>query len=165
MRRLRALAACSALLVAGLPAFCIPAAQADDPRPAVAIVVHPGVTVEDLTMDQLRRIFLAEQQYWSASESKIILLVRAPTAYERDLVLDRIYRMDEDRFRQYWIAKMFRAEVPSGPKIVFSTNMARELVTTIPGSITFIPAADVGDAVKVLRIDGKLPGDADYPLK
>jgi hypothetical protein len=43
--------------------------------------------------------------------------------------------------------------------------MARELVTAIPGAITFLPLDAVTPDVKVLRIDGKLPGDAGYPLR
>jgi hypothetical protein len=60
---------------------------------------------------------------------------------------------------------MFRAEVPRGPKIVFSTDMTLDLVIAIPGSISFIRADDVTDEVKVVRVDGALPADADYPLK
>jgi hypothetical protein len=140
------------------------AGQADQgqDRP-VAIVVHPDTDITNLTMQQLRDIFLAEQQYWP-DKSRIVLLVRAPAAYERTFVLNRIYQMSEAQFRRYWIAKMFRAEVPSGPRVVFSSNMALGLVTAIPGSITFMLASDVGPEVKVVRIDGKLPTEAGYPL-
>ena len=137
--------------------------RADGPG-SVAIVVHPSVEVESLTMTQLRRIFLADQQFWP-DKSRITLLVRAPGAVEREMVLEQIYQMDEAQFRRYWIAKIFRAEVASGPKIVLSSNMARELVTAIPGSITFMPAADVEPSVKVLRIDGALPDEPGYPLQ
>jgi hypothetical protein len=81
------------------------------------------------------------------------------------VVLDKIYRMDEDQFRQYWIGKMFRAEVAGGPKIVYSSDMALTLIASIKGSITFIPAAAVTGDVKVLKIDGKLPADPGYVLK
>lgn len=60
---------------------------------------------------------------------------------------------------------MFRAEVPRGPKIVFSSDMALDLVVAIPGSISFMLASDVTDNIKVLRIDGALPADEGYPLK
>jgi hypothetical protein len=73
--------------------------------------------------------------------------------------------MSEAQFRQYWIAKMFRAEVPRGPKIVLSAGMALDLVVAIPGSISFTRADSVTDSVKVVRIDGLLPGDPGYPLK
>lgn len=130
---------------------------------AVVIVVHPQVDIDDLSLAQLKSIFLAEQQHWQ-DRSRITLLVRAAIAPERDLVLTKIYGMSEDRYRQYWIAKMFRSEVASGPKIVFSTDMLRDLVTVIPGSIGFVPMSEVGPDLKVIRIDGRLPGDEGYPL-
>ncbi len=130
---------------------------------AVAIVVHPLVPTDDLTLDQLKSIFLAERQHWD-DRSRITLLVRAAIAPERDLILTEIYGMSEDRYRRYWISKMFRSEVASGPKIVFSTDMLRDLVTVIPGSIGFVPVSEVGPDLKVIRIDGKLPGDEGYPL-
>ena len=131
---------------------------------AIAIVVHQDTPVDDLSMEELRSIFLADQQFW-ADRTRISLLVRAPKSDERDFVLTRIYQMSEAQFRQYWIAKMFRAEIPRGPKIVFSTDMTLDLVVAIPGSISFISANQAGSNVKVVRIDGKLPSDDGYPLK
>ncbi len=130
----------------------------------IAIVVHKDTDVENLSMVELRNIFLANQQFWS-NRKRIVLLVRAPKSEERDFVLNTIYQMDEAQFRQYWIAKMFRAEVPRGPKIVFSTDMMLELVIAIPGSISFVSADEVTDDVRVIRVDGKLPSDPDYPLR
>lgn len=148
--------------------FCLlpGAAQPEDliGQNGLAIVVHKDTEVDNLSMYELRNIFLANQQFWP-NRSRIILLVRAPESDERDFVLDSIYRMDEARFRQYWIAKMFRAEVPRGPKIVFSTDMTLDLVVAIPGSISFMRADDVTDEIKLIRIDGKLPSDEGYPLK
>ncbi len=130
----------------------------------IAIVVHKGTGIEDLSLGELRSIFLADQQFWS-DRTRITLLVRAPQSDERDFVLNRIYQMTEPQFRKYWIAKMFRSEVPRGPKIVFSTDMTVELVVAIPGSISFIRADEASDAIQVVRIDGKLPSDPGYPLK
>ena len=151
-------------VIAGALAIPFTAARAQGkPRP-LAIVVNSADPVSNISFTELRRIFLGEQQFWP-DHSKVTLLVRAPTAYERTMVLDRIYRMDEDRFRQYWIGKMFRAEVAAGPKIVYSSEMALNLVSAIRGSITFVPLSAVTPEVKVLRIDGKLPSEAGYPLQ
>ena len=159
--KLAAIAACLGVLVLTSPS----ATAQDEPRnKAIAIVVHKNTGVENLSLEELRNIFLANQQFW-ADRTRIILLVRAPKSEERDFVLNRIYQMDEAQFQQYWIAKMFRAEVPRGPKIVFSTDMTLELVLAIPGSISFISADEVTDNVQVVRIDGKLPSDQGYPLK
>lgn len=131
---------------------------------AVAIVVHPATGVDNLSFDQLRRIFHGEQQFWSDGR-RVTLLMRAPAAAERELVLDRIYEMNEDEFREYWIGKMFRAEVAAGPKLVYSSDMARDLVTVIPGAITFVPVSDVSSDSRVVRIDNLLPSDAGYALR
>lgn len=161
-RRFLRLAFCLLLCLIGLPDL----RAADDaviPSP-IAIVVPRGSTVGNLSLDQLRSIFLADQQFWP-DRTRITLLVRAPQSDERDFVLNEIYQMSETQFRQYWIAKMFRSEVPRGPKIVFSTDMTLELVLAIPGSISFIRADEVTDEVRVVRIDGKLPSEAGYPLQ
>ena len=131
---------------------------------AIAIVVHKDTATDNLSLDELRSIFLADQQFWK-NRKRIILLVRAPQSDERDFVLNKIYQMSEAQFRQYWIAKMFRAEVPRGPKIVFSTDMTLELVVAIPGSISFIRADMASYDVKVVRVDGKLPSEPGYPLQ
>lgn len=131
---------------------------------AIAIVVHKDLPVENLSLEELRSIFLADRQFWE-DRTRITLLVRAPQSDERSFVLERIYQMSEAQFRQYWIAKMFRAEVPRGPKIVLSTGMTLDLVVAIPGSISFTRADAVTDDVKVIRVDGLLPSDDGYPLK
>lgn len=141
-----------------------PAASQGPVSSAIAIVVHKDLPVDNLSLDDLRSIFLADQQFWP-DRTRITLLVRAAQSEERTFVLDRIYEMSEAQFRTYWIAKMFRAEVPRGPKIVLSAGMALDLVVAIPGSISFTSADSVTDSVKVVRVDGLLPGDPGYPLK
>ena len=131
---------------------------------AVAIVVHPDTEVENLTFQELRAIFRGERQFWDDGR-RVTLLMRAPVAAERRLVLDKIYGMNEAEFREYWIGKMFRAEVAAGPKLVYSSDMARDLVTVIPGAITFVPLQDVSPETKVVRIDGLLPNEQNYPLR
>ena len=160
IRRLLQMAICVVPLVTATQA----GAQESLAPGAIAIGVHKDTQVDNLSMGDLRSIFLANQQYWP-DRTRITLLVRAPKSDERDFVLDSIYQMTEAQFRQYWIAKMFRAEVPRGPKIVFSTDMTLDLVVAIPGSISFIRSDETSEGVKTVRIDGKLPSDEGYPLK
>ena len=152
-----------AFLFAASPALLAQDVETGNPD-AIAIVVHKDLAVENLSLEELRSIFLADRQFWE-NRTRITLLVRAPQSDERSFVLDLIYQMSEAHFRQYWIAKMFRAEVPRGPKIVLSAGMALDLVVAIPGSISFTRADSVTDSVKVVRVDGLLPGDPGYPLK
>jgi hypothetical protein len=41
----------------------------------------------------------------------------------------------------------------------------RKFVFNVPGAIGYLRPEDVDDSVKVVRIDGHLPSDAEYPLK
>jgi ABC-type phosphate transport system substrate-binding protein len=130
----------------------------------IAVVVHPDTPVSDLSLSEVRKVFLGERQYWN-SKLPVALLIRAPVAREREVVLRVIYQMTEAQFKQYWVAKIFRAEVASPPKIVYSNEMEYDLVTAIPGAIAFVDARNLRPGVKVLRIDGHLPGEKDYPLQ
>ena len=130
----------------------------------IAIVVRPDVPVDNLSFGDLRRVMLGDRQFWG-SNLRVTLLVRAPGARERDVVLKVIYQMSEAQFRQYWIAKVFRAEASSGPRIVYSNEMAAELTSAIPGAIAFVDAAQVPKGLKILKINGLLPGDRTYPLR
>jgi ABC-type phosphate transport system substrate-binding protein len=136
------------------------AAQATD----IAIVVRPDTPVDNLTFAELRRVMRGERQFWS-SNLRVTLLVRAPGARERDIVLKTIYEMSEAQFRQYWIAKVFRAEAAAGPRIVYSNEMAAELAGAIPGAIAFVDASQSPKGMKTLRINGLLPGEKGYPLR
>jgi ABC-type phosphate transport system substrate-binding protein len=136
------------------------APAADD----IAIVVRPDVPIDGLSFADVRKLFLGERQFWPKN-LRVTLLIRAPTARERDVVLKEIYQMSEAQFRQYWISKVFRADVSTGPKIVYSAEMATELVSAIPGAVTFLLASKVPKDLKILKIDGHLPGEKGYPLR
>lgn len=130
----------------------------------VAVIVHAGVPADDLSLTQIRRILLGDRQFWS-SELRVTLLIPASVTPERDVLLKIAYQMSEAQFRRYWIAKVFRAEATVGPKIVYSNKMATELVGAIPGSIVFMDAEQIPKELKVLKINGYLPGEKRYPLR
>ena len=130
----------------------------------IAVVVHPGAPASDLSFTELRKLLLGDRQFWS-SNLRVTLLIRAPAAREREVILKTVYQMTEAQFRQYWIGKVFRAETASGPKIVFSNEEVKELVSALPGSVAFVEASQVPKGLKVLKIDGLLPGEKGYRLR
>lgn len=130
----------------------------------VAVVVHPDTPISNLSLSEVRKVFLGDRQYWNTN-IPVVLMIRAPVARERNVVLQIIYQMSESQFKQYWIAKIFRAEAATAPKVVYSNDMANQLVTAIPGAIAFIDSKDVKPGSKVVRVDGHLPGEPGYPLR
>src|SRR5207248_1586907 len=142
------------LLALVLSLTSMPAVGAE---PDVAVVVHPDVAVENLTTAELRRVVLGDREFWPASV-RITLLLRAPVAHERDVILKNVCQMTEAQFRQHWIGKVFRADTALAPKIAYSNEMAIDLVSRVPGTIAFVNASQVGKGLKVVKIDGRLPG-------
>ena len=129
----------------------------------LAVVVNPQLALENVSRERLRRIFMGDQQFWPSGKP-VTLLVQHPSTEERGQLLRSVFRMSETQFKQYWIAKVFRAEIASGPKTVLSNEMAAHLVNAIPGAIAVMPVAEVPETLKVLRVDGQLPGEAGYGL-
>jgi ABC-type phosphate transport system substrate-binding protein len=152
------------LAVLLLAAICVVALAQKSTNVDIAVVVHPDTPITNLSMAEVRKVFLGDRQYWSTNVP-VVLLIRAPVARERDVVLKRIYQMSDAQFKQYWIAKIFRAESASAPKVVYSNDMANELVSAIPGAIAFIDAREVRPGAKIVRVDGKLPGEPGYQLR
>ena len=171
MRRTVGQRALRTLIAIGVAVFCLALgpspvvrAQAGGAGQDVAVVVHPDVPVDSLTYAELRRILLGDREFW-ASGLRVTLLVRAPVARERDVVVRDVCQMTEAQFRQHWIGKVFRADTATGPKIVYSAEMALDSVTRTPGALTFALASSVaGKGGKILKIDGKLPGQAGYRI-
>jgi hypothetical protein len=86
-----------ASLQLGVLALAIAAPAPND----VAVVVHPAVTVDDLTFGELRHIFLADKMFWS---SKLRVTILIPAGRERLVVLKTVYQMTDAQFRQFWIS-------------------------------------------------------------
>ena len=167
MTRLKGRLATAAVMAAGLavvawsgaPQASAQAAGAGD----LAIVAHEGVPVSGLSLPELRQVFKAERQYWT-KDLPVVLFVRAPVSAERNAVLKVIFQMAEQQFQNYWTAKTFRAEAGTSPKNLTSNELTQRFVAAKPGAIGFIAASDVKPGVRVLRIDGHLPGEPGYAL-
>jgi ABC-type phosphate transport system substrate-binding protein len=159
LKRWTLLAVMAGLLLGRLPPPAAAQATGD-----VAVVVHPDVPVDNLTVSELRRVVLGDREFWPAG-ARITLLLRAPVAHERDVVLKNLCQMTEAQFRQHWIGKVFRADTALAPKIVYSAEMAVAMVNRFPGAIAFVDASLVGKGLKVVKIDGRAPGETGYVLR
>jgi len=129
----------------------------------VAVIVNPKNNVDNLSMAELAKIFRGERQYWR-TDLPVLLLLRAPGSYEREVALRSIFRMTESQYKQYWISRIMRADATSPPAELYSSGMTKEGVSSISGAIACINPSDVRPGVKVVRINGHLPGEPGYPL-
>lgn len=153
----RSLAAFCLLATLGAPAI------AEAPVPVIAVIVHPDVPNRDLALGELRRMFLGDRQFWS-HDRPVTLLVPAPGSGARAAMLAKIYEKTETQYRHYWIAKVFRAEVASAPRVATGPLMS-ELLRGIEGAITVVEVSNIPQGARVLKIDGKGVEDRAYPLR
>jgi hypothetical protein len=143
--------------------LALAAATANPQGPGFAVVASPDVPVSGVTMAELRKLFLGDKQFWS-SNLRVTLLIRAPVARERAVIVWTVCRMSESQFGQHWIGKVMRADCTSSPRQFTSNQAAIDLVRSSPGAIAVVNAAQTG-GLKVLTVDGKKPSEPGYPLQ
>src|ERR1700740_2187507 len=134
------------------------------PEQTLAIVVNRTNPVDNLSFSDLRKFFLGRRSHWSNGR-RIAVVMLDYGQPERETVLEHIYQMDENGYRNHFLRGMFRGEVFMSPKTLASPSVVRKFVFNAPGAIGYLRASDVDDSVKVLRIDGHLPVDKDYVLQ
>jgi ABC-type phosphate transport system substrate-binding protein len=131
----------------------------------VAIIVNGHNPIENLTFEDLRNILLGRRTHWSPGRPISLIVLPSSDSIERRIVLRTVISMDEAAFRRYWLGRVFRAESASAPTNADSLDMIQRAVARIPGAIGVVSLATVGPDVKVVRIDGMLPGHPSFPLR
>jgi len=134
-----------------------------DQSQEVAVAVNPKNPVTNISKSELRRIFAGEKRTWGGGLS-VKLVTRAPGSYEH-VVLLRLLGMTESEYKQYWITQVFHGEAQAEPVALFSNGMQREAISSFPGAIVLVDPKDVKPGMKVLKIDGHLPGEPGYPVR
>ena len=151
----------TAALVEPIPQTSV---QAAHPKEGLAIVVNRENPVESLSMAELRTVFLGERSHWPNGR-RITLVMMEPGQPERDTVLRDVCRMSESDLRRRYLQGLLTGEVLVSPKTLANPIGVRKFVFNVPGAIGYLRPEDVDDTVKVIRIDGHLPADVEYPLK
>jgi|SRR5271156_1301949 len=148
------------LLGLGIPLLAaLVTAQTDD----IAVVASSGNPIDNLSLADLRKILAGTKRVWPDGQA-IKLVTRGPGCRER-LVLLKFLGMSEAEYKQYWTAQVFRGEADAAPIVVPSVGMQKEAFMTFPGALGLVSAKDVKPGMKIIRVDGFLPGDAGYPIR
>jgi ABC-type phosphate transport system substrate-binding protein len=136
----------------------------NDPRQSLAIVVNPSNPVENLSLVELRKIFLGERVRWPNGHRVIVAMLDSGFP-ERDAVLREIYRMTENGYRDHFLKGRYTGDIPVLPKTLSSPEILRRFIFNAPGAIGYLRASDVDSSVKVVSIDGRLPDNREYELR
>lgn len=129
----------------------------------LAIVVNKSNPLAEISLADLRRVFRGQRSRWTNGR-RVTLVMRDPGAPEREAILRALYGLDEDEYRRSFLQAFFTGEAADAPKTLATTNGVLRFVYNVPGAIGYVRASDVDASVKMLRVDGRLPGDPGYRL-
>jgi len=138
--------------------------HAQDKNADLAIIVGKSSSLDSVSSADLAKIFRAEKAKGSDGV-KFVLAMRDPGSPERVAVLSQIYQMTEAEYTKFFLQATFTGAVQSAPKQVSSAAAAKQLVSGTVGAICYVRGGETDDSVKVVKVDGKLPGEDGYPLK
>jgi hypothetical protein len=128
-----------------------------------AIVVNRSNEIDNISSNDLVKYFSAKKKFWPNGK-KVVILLREAGSEEKEVLSKKVYKLSENRLKKMWVGKVYKGEISSPPKVVSSSSAMIKSVMNKEGGIGIVKAKDISDGVKVLRIDGKLPSDAGYPL-
>lgn len=130
----------------------------------LAIVVDRNNPASNLSMGELREIFLGDRHWW-AHDRRIKPIGMEYGTAERETILKKVYKMDDRDLGRYFFFEIYRGAPVTPPTALQNAAQVRRFVASNPGAIGYLRASDVDGSVKVLRINGLLPGDDGYPLR
>lgn len=128
----------------------------------LAIVVNENNRADSLSLAELRKVFLGERRSWAVG-LPIKLVVQGPVGHERTALL-KLLGISEREYKEYWIAQIFRGEADAEPLTLPTAGLVEKAVSIFPGAIALLDAGEVKPGMKVLKLNGHLPGEPGYPL-
>lgn len=137
-------------------------AIAEPEKAALTIVTRKDSSLDGLTIRELKRAYLGERVQ-DPDGTVIVPFNHGSSSPERAAFERIVLGMSADELGRFWIDRKIRGQ-PGGPKSVPSAELLRRVVATVPGAITYFAKTELGADLKIVAIDGKRPGQPDYPL-
>jgi ABC-type phosphate transport system substrate-binding protein len=143
------------LLIAGWSAVAV----AKD----LALVSNKANSLTEVSMPDLIKICTGQTHRWPKGRP-VTLFTRSPASPEMKLALEKIYGLSRQEVEDL-IATANHGRANHPAIIVLDSNQALvEAVASTPGAVGLVDVYSITGAITVLRIEGKLPLEAGYPL-
>lgn len=146
----------AALFLAALLALpALPAAK------NIAVIMSAGSKMADVPLAELVKLCKGTQKAWSDGRS-FMLVMKDPSAADMHTPVQKLFGMAPADL------KTAMAKLNESRQVVKIVETDEELLRTVeatPGAVGIVDVYSINSAVKVLRVDGKLPFDVGYPLK
>jgi hypothetical protein len=144
--------------------FCVGAALAGSALTAIknmAVVASAGSKLQDVPLAELAKLCKGVQKTWADGRS-FTLVMKDPESPDMHVAVQRLFGVPAGEVKSA-IAKLNEARTVV--RVVESDEDLLRTVEATPGAVGILDVYAINSAVKVLRIDGKLPFDTGYALK
>jgi ABC-type phosphate transport system substrate-binding protein len=128
----------------------------------LAIVVDKENPKTEITVEELRAIFLGKQKDWS-NGTRIVPLDLEPGSPERELFNALVLEMEQPEVERYWVDQRMRGS-SGAPRVAPTPGSVVKLGGRVRGLIGYVPLAAADASVKVLKVEGTSPGKPGYKL-
>jgi hypothetical protein len=143
---------CAGVLLAGT---VVPASK------NMAVVAPVGSKLQDVPLAELAKLCKGAQKTWADGQN-FTLVMRDPESPELRVAVQKLFGMPPSEVKSA-IAKL--NETRAVVRIVESDEELLRTVEATLGAVGILDVYAINSAVKVLRVDGKLPFDVGYALK
>jgi hypothetical protein len=133
---------------------------------SLAVIVNPKSSVDSLSSAQLRRLILGDVRSWP-DQKPVAIVSLDPSSPVEQCVMSKVVRLSDAEYRRYLMSAEFRGEEPLKLHPASSDQMAAKMVAGAVTAFAVVDAASVpsiAGSIKIVHINGKLPGEAGYPL-
>lgn len=151
-------------LVAGVIVFTGAPARAGGRTSNVVVVANASVKESDLSLIALREMVMGQRRFWSNGE-RIELIVESADTPARRVFVEQLSGMTEAQFQHYWTSLIFSHRATRPPRKAPDRRLALALVNAIPGALALVEDGIMPDNVRVISVNGLLPGAEGYPLE
>jgi ABC-type phosphate transport system substrate-binding protein len=129
----------------------------------LALVSNKSNALGAITLPELIKVCKAESKSWPDGKP-ITFVMRAPSAPEMKVVLEKVYGMSENEVNGLIVTSNHGR--PNHPAILVA-NSDEDLVNkvaSLPGAVGVVDVYSINSSVSVVKIAGKLPLEPGYLL-
>jgi ABC-type phosphate transport system substrate-binding protein len=129
----------------------------------MALISNKSNSVTTITMPELVKICRGQTRQWPDGKP-VTFITRDPAAADMKLVLDKLYGIPKNELSNV-IAAANHGRINHPAILVVNSDASLvQKVESIPGAVGLVDVYSITSGVAVVRIGGKLPFEAGYPL-
>jgi ABC-type phosphate transport system substrate-binding protein len=127
----------------------------------MAVIASAGSKLQDVPLAELGKLCKGTQKTW-ADGRNFTLVMKDPESPDMHVAVQKLFGVPAGEVKTA-IAKL--NETRTVVRVVESDEDLLRTVEATPGAVGVLDVYAINSAVKVLRVDGKLPFDTGYALK